>query len=71
MGIHSRARPTIASLPVSYGNGYENFERIGEEMFAFCVHKVTLDFRLLFRVSNHFLFSSIIINVVVSTCDIV
>ena len=24
MGIYSRARPTIASLLVSYGNGYEN-----------------------------------------------
>ena len=24
MGIHSRARPTIASLLVSSGNGYEN-----------------------------------------------
>ena len=24
MGIHGRARPTIASLLVSYGNGYEN-----------------------------------------------
>ena len=23
MGIHSRARPTIASLLISYGNGYE------------------------------------------------
>ena len=26
MGIHSRARPTIASLRVSYGNGYEKMQ---------------------------------------------
>ena len=26
MGIHSRARPTIASLLVSSGNGYENIK---------------------------------------------
>ena len=33
MGIHSRARPTIASLLVSYGNGYEN-----KILVFFCKH---------------------------------
>ena len=26
MGIHSRARPTITSLLVSYGNGYDGIQ---------------------------------------------
>ena len=28
MGIHSRARPTIASLLVSYGNGYAKKKKL-------------------------------------------
>ena len=41
MGIHSRARPTIASLLVSYGNGYEKQKilwQLDAVLFIVCMH---------------------------------